>query len=808
MASTIHVHTATCTTNTNHSEIGATCNRLQHNAINIGATCNRLHTYNGTTYNRFQNNTLITYKPSENGATNNRLQQQYQANNYSQQRSTNNRSNEIQTQTTTCNRSGTTCNRPYIDSSATNYRRNQFLNYCEWKIIIMIMMTYTLAIQQLMRTEKYQNNTFYKHKNAKYKYKPHQITNFHLPNRSSQRNNRIDFEQEKHTDGSYNSTNIKAHYHHGMINCNKHHNNFPSNSITSNWNESSKLIFHITNKDIIITSTSPSFISRQCDIAQMRADLAAKESHPSVANISWYLITLDVNEYISLTPLQDLNHKSNQIPISHQSSSGMHFILPNHDQAVSEGDSTSISEGAQELTFEQAPTIPLQDELDKINRVLEGATSNSTAFNSTAQQFEIDKQDNLESQELQDQRIESLNVQQDIQYDKMPSAAQLRHWHLRFGHMPHSKLKLLAKIGMISKEIEHTKSSNCVSNVLGEMTNQPWKRNDKDDRGNIRKTPRFTQILIMHHLEPIASDFRTQLKEKFNRLTIIVKDHLSKPRLNGEETMRTKNIFVTQARNPKVQFKQYQPNYEYLEEISSISIEMKGQITSHYQNCEAERRIRKNQEQTKNVVTHSNDEMNSNHRLPSALIFPTDNRNSISDETDPKSSIPTQDITINSLKFPNKHTIEYLAYKIHRRLQSDQQTPKRNSRLRIKLCMGQPSRHSLNILLILDLQSGLVSIQVHIQHYDFIEITKKDNNNNETITSKRRTGLQETHIQNHKNMLQRKVIDIDKENLEIITNEAHSNNQKVISLFRMNQHNQRKHASKTLTTRPEKVIQS
>ena len=161
MASNIHVHTTTCTTNNNHPEIGATCNRLQHNAIKIGATCNHLHTYNGTTYNRFQNNTLITCNPSENGATNNRLQQ-YQANNYIQQRSTNNRSNEINTQTTTCNRSGTRCNHPHIDSSATNYRRNQYFNYCEWKIIIMIIMTYTLAIQQLMCTEKYQNNTFYK----------------------------------------------------------------------------------------------------------------------------------------------------------------------------------------------------------------------------------------------------------------------------------------------------------------------------------------------------------------------------------------------------------------------------------------------------------------------------------------------------------------------------------------------------------------------------------------------------------------------------------------------------------------------
>ena len=196
MASPIHVHTATCTTTDNRPEIGATCNRLQHTNIQIGATYNRLHSYNGTTYNRFQNNNLITCNHSEKEATN--YSQQHQATNYSQQRSTNNRSNETNIQTTTCNRSGTRCNRPTVDSSTTKYRLDQYFNSCEWKIIMMIIMTYALAIQQLMCTDKYQNDIFYKHKKAKYKHrrqrklrKRHRTTCSHFYSHSPKRINRV-----------------------------------------------------------------------------------------------------------------------------------------------------------------------------------------------------------------------------------------------------------------------------------------------------------------------------------------------------------------------------------------------------------------------------------------------------------------------------------------------------------------------------------------------------------------------------------------------------------------------------------------
>jgi hypothetical protein len=71
----------------------------------------------------------------------------------------------------------------------------------------------------------------------------------------------------------------------------------------------------------------------------------------------------------------------------------------------------------------------------------------------------------------------------------------------------------------------------------------------------------------------------------------------------------------------------------------------------------------------------------------------------------------------------NKHHFGCPTYVLKKELQDHMKIRKRSDRTRIGINLGYSSRYALNVSLILNLQTGLVSPQYHCQYDDLFETT-------------------------------------------------------------------------------------
>jgi len=81
------------------------------------------------------------------------------------------------------------------------------------------------------------------------------------------------------------------------------------------------------------------------------------------------------------------------------------------------------------------------------------------------------------------------------------------------------------------------------------------------------------------------------------------------------------------------------------------------------------------------------------------------------------------------------HTWECPVFALDENLQSSKKINKWNTRCRLGIYLGHSPRHAASVSLVLNLRTGHVSAQYHVQHDDFFETVRAHQNNPETVTN-------------------------------------------------------------------------
>jgi hypothetical protein len=127
-------------------------------------------------------------------------------------------------------------------------------------------------------------------------------------------------------------------------------------------------------------------------------------------------------------------------------------------------------------------------------------------------------------------------------------------WHHPLGHHLFSKLKKLAIIGKIPKQLAKVKPPVCAGCLFGAMTKVPWqgKRGESDHKVFVATKP--GQIVSVNQMISMQVGFITQLKRGLTKkrytATTVFTDHYSRlqyihlmTRLTLQETVDAKQAF-------------------------------------------------------------------------------------------------------------------------------------------------------------------------------------------------------------------------------------------------------------------------
>jgi hypothetical protein len=203
--------------------------------------------------------------------------------------------------------------------------------------------------------------------------------------------------------------------------------------------------------------------------------------------------------------------------------------------------------------------------------------------------------------------------------------------------------------------------------------------------------------------------------------------------MTSEETLKSKLAFEKFALSHGVHIKHYHAdNGRFKDNLFTKSIENKGQTISfcgvgaHHQNGIAEKRIGDLQRRATTLLLHAQrrwpDAINT-HLWTYAIRAANDSRNYAPTNENDISPMSRFCTTSSIPTIQNQHHFGCPTYVLKKELQDHKKIRKWSDRTRVGINLGYSSRHALNVSLILNLQTGLVSPQYHCQYDDLFETT-------------------------------------------------------------------------------------
>jgi hypothetical protein len=333
--------------------------------------------------------------------------------------------------------------------------------------------------------------------------------------------------------------------------------------------------------------------------------------------------------------------------------------------------------------------------------------------------------------------------------------AELLRWHYRLGHIPFARLRILALLVTIPRQLIHVKSPKCAGCLYGAMTKRPWRTKSQQNKSKIRTVTRPGDCVSVDQLESTTPGFFAQLKgaltkKRYRAATVFV-DHASRlsyvhlqQGLTSNETVEAKRAFEAYARSNGVTIKHYHAdNGRFADNAFLNSVATSGQtisfcgVNAHFQNGIAEKRIRDLQEQARKQLLHAKARWPTAIEInlwPYAIRNANDIRNTIADKDDGSSPLERFCRTHVSPKLRHNHTFGCPVYALDNRLQANGRIPKWNPRARLGINLGTSPRHASSVTLVLNLDTGLVSPQYHLQYDDFFETVRPSAGNEGTFS--------------------------------------------------------------------------
>ena len=342
-----------------------------------------------------------------------------------------------------------------------------------------------------------------------------------------------------------------------------------------------------------------------------------------------------------------------------------------------------------------------------------------------------------------------------FEFDDLPDAAirpppepelqdphkELMRWHCKLGHLPFSRIRLLALKGDLPASILKVKSNDtpfCAACQYGKATKRPRRTKGVNNRGKIRTATAPAQIVSVDQMESSTAGLIAQLKGKpttarFRYATVFV-DHFSRlsyvhlqPTLTSVDTLKAKHAFERYCINNgagKVAH-YHADNGRFADNMRVHDANKQGQTTSycgvnaHFQNGIAEKRIRDLQEAARTMLAYAK------HRWPDAItanLWPyayrtaNDVHNStplIDKQRSPLSLFTQTDVRCNLKHFQPFGCPVYI---LDNALQAGSSLPKWNDRARVGINLGHSKSHASSVGLILNTQTGLASPQYHVKY--------------------------------------------------------------------------------------------
>ena len=332
--------------------------------------------------------------------------------------------------------------------------------------------------------------------------------------------------------------------------------------------------------------------------------------------------------------------------------------------------------------------------------------------------------------------------------------AELLRWHCRLGHHSFNRLRLLAFLGVTPRRLAKVKLPKCAGCLCGSMTKRPWCTKARN-RAKIHAVTIPGDCVSVDQLESptpgfIATLKGTPTKRRYKAATVFV-DHASRlsyvhlqQGLTSSETVDAKHAFEAHARTFGVRVKHcHADNGRFADNLFMQDVQKNGQtisfcgVNAHFQNGIAEKRIRDLQEATRKQLLHAKARWPEAVELnlwPCALRVANHLRNTSPDKEDGSSPIERFARTEVAPKLKDNHAFGCPVCALQNQLASGGRIKKWNPRARLGLNLGPSPRHASSVSLILNLQTGRVSPQCHVNYDDFFETVRPTANNPKTLS--------------------------------------------------------------------------
>jgi hypothetical protein len=325
----------------------------------------------------------------------------------------------------------------------------------------------------------------------------------------------------------------------------------------------------------------------------------------------------------------------------------------------------------------------------------------------------------------------------DLESQRNPSALFLR-WHHRLGHASMTKIRMLAKVGLLPASLKECQIPLCTSCLYGKATRRPWRTKGSSTAStrSIHKVNGPGQCISVDQLVSTTPGYIAQLRgrptlKRYHAATVFVDNfsrlsyvHVQKG-TSAEETIQAKHAFERYARSHGVVTKHYHAdNGIFADNKFREAVKEDRQtlsfcgVNAHFQNGIAERRIRELQDHARTMLIHATkrwpDAIDS-HLWPYALRMANELHNHLPSL---RGSVPPIEIFAQSkVAFNPAHYYAFGApiYTLDRQMQAGQNIDKWSDRSRVGVYLGLSPQHARTVPLVLDIGTGLTSPQFHIR---------------------------------------------------------------------------------------------
>ena len=324
---------------------------------------------------------------------------------------------------------------------------------------------------------------------------------------------------------------------------------------------------------------------------------------------------------------------------------------------------------------------------------------------------------------------------------ELPEQDMLR-MHYRLGHLSFNKMKVMSFLGILPKSYLQCKTPKCAACIYGKATRKAWRTKGKQGVRRIKVAKEPGECVSVDQMESPTAGFVAQMKGKLTKgrykyATIYI-DHYSRQgfvylqrSLSSAETLESKRAFERYSKQHGVRIRHYHAdNGRFADNLFRNDVAEKGQtisycgVNAHWQNGIAEKRIRDLTDQARTILLFAQSRWPgavSTHLWPYALRAANDSLNNsprLQDKVIPSEAFTKQKTT---MKVRQQHTFGCPVFALNNKLQGGKYLSRWSSHARIGIYLGMSPQHARSVALVLNIKTGLVSPQFHVEFDDLFE---------------------------------------------------------------------------------------